>query len=134
MKAALSIVLRKDMSLNRRLYAWFLGDDGSSQIQMKYFRSYGERAAIQAVRGLFFTTTNSNHQHHQEHHHSSQQHQNEIQETYIIEAQRPYKILISLLDKWEIGQPIVQGIFTNSLVSLQTQVHKVEASAEVSKI
>ncbi|KAG2225478.1 hypothetical protein INT45_010305, partial [Circinella minor] len=132
MKAALSIVLRKDMSLNRRLYAWLLGDDGNSQTQMKYFKLFGERAAIQAVRGLFFTTTNSNHhQHHLEQHNSSQQYQNEIQETYIIEAQRPYKILISLLDKWEIGQPIVQGIFTNSLVSLQTQVHKVEASAEI---
>ncbi|KAI9258777.1 Dopey, N-terminal-domain-containing protein [Phascolomyces articulosus] len=118
MKSALSIVLRKDMSLNRRLYAWLLGDDGNSQIQMKYFKSFGEKAAIQAVRALFYATTN----------HTPSSPQNE---TYVSEAQRPYKILISLLDKWEIGQPIVQGIFTDSLVSLQTQVRKVESSAEI---
>ncbi|KAI9494202.1 hypothetical protein BDB00DRAFT_337729 [Zychaea mexicana] len=145
-RSALSIVLRKDMSLNRRLYAWLLGDEGTSQAQMKYFNAFGEKAATQAVRGLFFATTNnsalsssslplplssssasaavstSKQQHHQQLQHS---------EAYIVEAQRPYKILISLLDKWEIGQPIVQGIFTDSLVSLQTQVRKVESSAEI---
>jgi hypothetical protein len=101
MKAALGIVLRKDMSLNRRLYAWLLGSEGSIQTQIVYFNSFAEKAATQAMRSML----------HQE--------QNNLQ--------KPYKILISLMDKSEIGQPIVNSIFMDSLVSL----HKSQSSADV---
>lgn len=107
MKSALSIVLRKDMSLNRRLYAWLLGSDSSSQNQLKYFHLYAEKAATQAIRHLFFISRDAYH------------YQNSQTPTYILDAQKPYKILISLMDKWEIGQPIVSNVFTDSLLSLQ---------------
>ncbi|CAO3632308.1 unnamed protein product [Cunninghamella echinulata] len=107
MKSALSIVLRKDMSLNRRLYAWLLGSDSSSQNQLKYFHLYSEKAATQAIRHLFFISRDTYH------------YQDTQTPTYILDAQKPYKILISLMDKWEIGQPIVNNVFTDSLLSLQ---------------
>ncbi|KAF7726823.1 hypothetical protein EC973_008424 [Apophysomyces ossiformis] len=116
LRAALAIVLRKDMSLNRRLYAWLLGTAASSQAQIAYFHKYAEKAATQALRGLFFTTSSEAHQE---------------QHALIAEIQRPYKILISLMDKWEIGQPIVSNIFIDSLISLQGHLNKKSYSSEM---
>lgn len=96
MRSALGIVLRKDMSLNRRLYAWLLGSEGSSQVQSTYFMSFAEKAATQAMRGML-----------------------QEQHVEVSVQQRPYKILISLMDKWELGQPIVNNIFIDSLTSLK---------------
>lgn len=107
MRSALSIVLRKDMSLNRRLYGWLLGSDSNSQNQLKYFHLYSEKAATQAIRHLFFMSRDA------------YQYQDTQATNYILDAQKPYKMLISLMDKWEIGQPIVNNVFTDSLVSLQ---------------
>ncbi|CEP13190.1 hypothetical protein [Parasitella parasitica] len=114
MRAALGIVLRKDMSLNRRLYAWLLGAEGTSQAQVLYFNTYAEKPATQAVRGMLQT------QH---------QHSDTSSET---EQQRPYKILISLMDKWELGQPIVNNIFIDALISLKSSA-KSKQQEEVMK-
>jgi hypothetical protein len=108
MRAALGIVLRKDMSLNRRLYAWVLGSEGTTQAQVLYFNTYAEKPTTQAVRGML-----------------QQQQQQFISSSSSIEStdseqQRPYKILISLMDKWELGQPIVNNIFVDSLISLKS--------------
>lgn len=96
MRSALGIVLRKDMSLNRRLYAWLLGSEGSSQTQLAYFMAFAEKSATQAMRSML---------------------QEQNVETSV--QQKPYKILISLMDKWELGQPIVNNIFIDSLTSLK---------------
>lgn len=40
MRAATSVVLRRDLSLNRRLYTWLLGPDESSDKQMEYLRTH----------------------------------------------------------------------------------------------
>ncbi|KAI7867413.1 Dopey, N-terminal-domain-containing protein [Spinellus fusiger] len=102
-RSALAIVLRKDMSLNRRLYAWVLGPETSSQTQLGYFYAFTEKAATQAIRGLLSTS-----------------HDNQlIQSGFVADTQKPYKILISLMDKWEIGQPIVDIVFIDALLSLQ---------------
>ena len=109
MRAALSIVLRKDMSLNRRLYAWLLGPEGTPQTQLAYFLSYAEKSATQALRDMFFMSVDeTTHDH----------------EAVVTEAQKPYKILISLMDKWEIGQPVVNSIFLASLKSCQDHVRR----------
>ncbi|KAI8640170.1 Dopey, N-terminal-domain-containing protein [Parasitella parasitica] len=114
MRAALSIVLRKDMSLNRRLYAWLLGTEGTTQAQVLYFNTFAEKPATQAMRGMFQT---------------QQQHPDISAE---MEQQRPYKILISLMDKWELGQPIVNNIFIDSLISLKSSA-KSKQQEEVMK-
>lgn len=41
MRAATSVVLRRDLALNRRLYTWLLGVDENSQQQMRYLRTHG---------------------------------------------------------------------------------------------
>ncbi|KAG0174439.1 hypothetical protein DFQ29_007496 [Apophysomyces sp. BC1021] len=115
-RATLAIVLRKDMSLNRRLYAWLLGTESSSQAQITYFHKFAERAATQAFRGLFFTTSSETH---------------EERHNLIMEAQKPYKILISLMDKWEVGQPIVSNIFVDSLISLQGHLSRKSYNSEI---
>ena len=38
MRAATSVVLRRDLALNRRLYTWLLGSEESSQQQVAYFK------------------------------------------------------------------------------------------------
>lgn len=38
MRAATSVVLRRDLSLNRRLYTWLLGPDEKSDVQIAYLR------------------------------------------------------------------------------------------------
>ncbi|KAJ3396413.1 hypothetical protein HDU92_003035 [Lobulomyces angularis] len=90
--SALYVVLRKDMSLNRRLYSW-LGSIGESNI--------GEETKsllLSAAKNLFATESS------------------EIQELI-----KPYKVLISLLDKAEIGQLLLDNIFLDILTSLYTK-------------
>jgi len=38
MRAACSVVLRRDLALNRRLYTWLLGSEEGSENQSLYFR------------------------------------------------------------------------------------------------
>jgi hypothetical protein len=40
MRAATSVVLRRDLSLNRRLYSWLLGPDEKSDHQINYLRAH----------------------------------------------------------------------------------------------
>ncbi|KAL8690359.1 MAG: hypothetical protein Q9218_004182 [Villophora microphyllina] len=110
--AAASVVSRRDMSLNRRLWTWFLGPEGSSsdQItsqgplengngrdqsrkrQMKYFRRYGLHALVQGIMKMFTTDT--------------------IMAT---ERARPFRISLALMDRWEIGGLVVPEIFLPAL-------------------
>lgn len=41
MTAATSVVLRRDLSLNRRLYTWLLGPDDKSEAQTAYLNQHG---------------------------------------------------------------------------------------------
>jgi hypothetical protein len=50
MKYASAVVLRKDMSLNRRLYAWLLGPDEHLEQQIEHFNKYGKNAIVSALR------------------------------------------------------------------------------------
>lgn len=50
MKSASAVVLRKDMSLNRRLYAWLLGPDEHLEQQIEHFHEYGKSAIVSALR------------------------------------------------------------------------------------
>lgn len=40
MRAATSVVMRRDLSLNRRLYTWLLGPDENAEQQITYLRSH----------------------------------------------------------------------------------------------
>jgi hypothetical protein len=40
MRSATSVVMRRDLSLNRRLYTWLLGSDENAEQQIAYLRSH----------------------------------------------------------------------------------------------
>ncbi|RUS16204.1 Dopey, N-terminal-domain-containing protein, partial [Jimgerdemannia flammicorona] len=108
MRSAAGVVLRKDMSLNRRLYAWLLGPTDIADQQSGQFSSRrGRPAFVAALRGLFFSQAGG-----------------------VADAQRPYKILISLMDKWEIGQPVVQDLFVDIVISLKGHVERGDFGGE----
>ena len=117
--AAIKVVLRRDMSLNRRLYAWLLGTDmsanplltapadqkplqrqdshstvSSETETMDYFNLYSKDFVTQAVRRSIEETAEM--------------------ESSIIDGKptnlRPFKILISLLDKPEVGSVIIEDV------------------------
>ncbi|XP_059505975.1 LOW QUALITY PROTEIN: protein dopey-2-like [Stegostoma tigrinum] len=104
LSAALHTVLRRDMSLNRRLYAWLLGTDikGDHMTADADFSSSPEDCAKTyfekhskdlLVRALIRTLQQVNPEPDQEH--GPQAHQ------------KPFRILISLLDKPELGPQVI---------------------------
>jgi hypothetical protein len=79
------VVLRRDMSLNRRLYLWLLGPESQST----YFSQYAVGALSDGLKKLL-----------------SQQ------DNFLPDPIRVSKIALALLDKWEIGGYIVPTVFT----------------------
>ncbi|XP_077198772.1 protein DOP1B [Paroedura picta] len=108
LSAAAQTLLRRDMSLNRRLYAWLLGSDikgGSfvpdSSVPMSledhavyFFEKYSRDLLVEGLIEILhqkFVDCDIEEQHH----------------AYL----KPFRILISLLDKPEIGPPVVGDVF-----------------------
>ncbi|XP_072162239.1 protein DOP1 homolog isoform X2 [Bemisia tabaci] len=101
--AALDTLLRRDMSLNRRLFAWLLGSEVnmalvSAEVQQSkevtsldtvnwYFETYSRELLTQAIKITLNEATSHN-----------------------PHNLNPYKILISLIDKPEIGPVILDDI------------------------
>ncbi|EFN67195.1 Protein dopey-1-like protein, partial [Camponotus floridanus] len=99
-KAALVTILRRDMSLNRRLFAWLLGTEVSTSILKKnhitvdikedsvtYFDMYSKKMLVEAIKYLLKEVCEENSQ-----------------------DLKPYRILVSLLDKVDIGPVILDDI------------------------
>ncbi|KGO61907.1 Dopey, N-terminal [Penicillium expansum] len=118
--AAVGVVTRRDMSLNRRLWAWFLGPDSpneSSSMEDRKFSSetarsasidakeltqsqYFSRVGLQPlVTGLL----------------------DMIKQAPSIPSDRtkPFRITLSLMDRWEIGGYIVPAVFLPTVRSVQ---------------
>ncbi|KAH6637763.1 Dopey, N-terminal-domain-containing protein [Boeremia exigua] len=117
--AAASVVSRRDMSLNRRLWAWFLGPEPSaadagdgvesptqerhqttadpSTIHAAYFSRYGLAALTTSVLKLINRRTMAP-----------------------AERARPFRVCLSLMDRWEVGGLIVPELFLPALQSVHT--------------
>ncbi|KAF3047714.1 hypothetical protein E8E12_011488 [Didymella heteroderae] len=117
--AAAGVVSRRDMSLNRRLWAWFLGPDPSttegtegtesptqerhntstdpSTFHAAYFSRYGLAALTTSVLKMI----------------------NQHVKTPA-ERARPFRVCLSLMDRWEVGGLIVPELFLPALQSVQT--------------
>eukprot|EP00070_Physeter_catodon_P041545 XP_028348439.1 protein dopey-2 isoform X2 [Physeter catodon] len=108
LSAATQTLLRRDMSLNRRLYAWLLGSDikgnatvPESEISNSYedqslyfFEKYSKDLLVEGLAEILhqkFPDADAEERHH----------------TYL----KPFRILISLLDKPEIGPQVVGNLF-----------------------
>ena len=118
--AAAGVVSRRDMSLNRRLWAWFLGPeppagvDGSENVtsptqdthgaasdpsahHAAYFSQFGLEALTQSVLRMINRP-------------------NKLPS----ERAKPFRVCLSLMDRWEVGGLIVPDIFLPALQSIQT--------------
>ncbi|KAM5281512.1 protein DOP1B isoform 2-T2 [Ctenodactylus gundi] len=108
LSAATQTLLRRDMSLNRRLYAWLLGSDIKGNTIMPetgisssyedpssyFFEKYSKDLLVEGLAEILhqkFVDTDVEERHH----------------TYL----KPFRILVSLLDKPEIGPQVVETLF-----------------------
>ncbi|CED83410.1 Dopey and related predicted leucine zipper transcription factors [Phaffia rhodozyma] len=96
MSSALTVVMRRDLSLSRRLYGWLLGPEGSSDEQVAYLREW----SLDVLKNTL------------------KENMNDVSSS-LSEPQRPYRIFISLLDKWEIGYPLTDVLILDALRSLK---------------
>ena len=118
--AATAVVVRREMSLNRRLWTWFLGPEASSgpedstssspdssptitparsyNIQLSqtgYFERYGLEPLVSSVLKMVVDDS-----------------------LKPPEKARPFRICLSLMDRWEIGGLVVPQIFLSAMESV----------------
>ncbi|KAF4216239.1 hypothetical protein CNMCM8980_006603 [Aspergillus fumigatiaffinis] len=117
MIAAVGVVARRDMSLNRRLWAWFLGPEAASDqpsfegegatgayavdderlSQSEYFSQFGLKPLVKGLLRL-----------------------NEQDSRTPSERSKPFRISLSLMDRWEVGGHIVPAVFLPLMRNIQT--------------
>lgn len=110
MRAAIGVVLRRDLSLSRRLYTWLLGSSDSSEAQVQHLRDYG----LELLRLALKTEMDAQHG-----------------GSETIERQRPFKIFISLLDKWEIGAVLTEVLVLDAFGALHKNLRPEDDHDEV---
>ncbi|KAM3614986.1 uncharacterized protein V6R79_021820 [Siganus canaliculatus] len=118
LSAALHVVLRRDMSLNRRLYAWLLGFDNNGVMTgprstrqsnpeehaSHYFNTFSKDMLVQAMVGILQGKARGGEE-----------------ESILMHDLKPFRILISLLDKPELGPAILEDVLIEVFRTLHTQ-------------
>ncbi|KAF5679715.1 putative regulator of reproduction [Fusarium denticulatum] len=132
LKAAVGVVTRRDMSLNRRLWAWLLGpepaaeheasgDNPSSPLadqhaflasKTNYFEEFGLQPLTKAI--LQMIESNS--------HNTAS------------ERAKPYRICLSLMDRWEIGGLVVPEVFLPIIESVRRFKDIASSKTEFSEV
>ncbi|KAI0018326.1 Dopey, N-terminal-domain-containing protein [Xylariomycetidae sp. FL0641] len=132
LRAAAGVVIRRDMSLNRRLWAWFLGPEPSGQelesglespaspaepqgyfsTKTSYFEEYGLQPLTHALLAMI----------------------NHASEGGPAERARPYRICLSLMDRWEIGGLVVPEIFLPVITSVKDFQARASSKGEFSEV
>ncbi|KAM4771624.1 protein DOP1A [Rhinophrynus dorsalis] len=116
LSAALRVVLRRDMSLNRRLYAWLLGFDNNGAVvgprstrqsnpeehASYYFNTFSKDLLVQAMVGIL-------------------QGKEPSMEGAPVQDLKPFRIIISLLDKPELGPAILEDVLIEVFKTLYKQ-------------
>ncbi|XP_046795021.1 protein dopey-1 isoform X6 [Gallus gallus] len=119
LSAALHVVLRRDMSLNRRLYAWLLGPRSTRHSNPEehatyYFNTFSKEMLVQAMTGILQVNGHG-------------------EESTLMQDLKPFRILISLLDKPELGPAILEDVLIEVFRTLYTQCKtELELQAEPS--
>ncbi|KAJ8315121.1 hypothetical protein KUTeg_007271 [Tegillarca granosa] len=126
-KAAITVVLRRDMSLNRRLYSWLLGmtvsgsdvsrhGDGVSsntEPEQTYFQIHSKELLIQALKNKLTEKETE-----------EDQFKASTSKSSVL---KPFRILMSLLDKPEIGPVILENVLLSVLQCLYRECHNVNS-------
>lgn len=121
MRAASSVVARRDMSLNRRLWSWLLGpeplpsaddrpnssgtDKGITAARTEYFEKHGLKPLTNSILALINADPRD-----------------------VAERARPFRICLSLMDRWEIGGLVVPLVFLPAIRSVKR--YQVEEGVE----
>ncbi|KAF8963955.1 Dopey, N-terminal-domain-containing protein [Flammula alnicola] len=106
MRAATGVVLRRDLSLNRRLYTWLLGPDENSDHQIAYLKENALTLLSSTLKNEMISPSG------------------EYAES------RPFKIFISLLDKWEIGAILTESLVYDAFKAIMNLVKNPTESGE----
>lgn len=115
-RASLPVVLRRDLSLTRRLHAWLLGGSDAPQDQMEHLRKFALeplRTALVEDMTAFEPAADAT---------SRSPHNSESvapRRHVTTRRQRAFKIFISLLDKWEIGAPLTEVAVMDAFAAVQ---------------
>lgn len=133
MKAAVGVVTRRDMSLNRRLWAWFLGPEPAAgepdqgpesprnsseqhdayvSTRTSYFEEFGLHHLTAALLSMIKDSDNKN----------------------AAERARPYRICLSLMDRWEIGGLVVPEVFLPVVENVRLFKQQASSKAEFSEV
>lgn len=130
LKSATKVVTRRDMSLNRRLWAWLLGpepaladgdqaNEPSTEQQQQYltartkfFEEYGLQSLVKALLDMI----------------------NDPVSNDVTERARPYRICLALMDRWEIGGLVVPEIFLPVIESVQLFKSKAETKSDFKEV
>lgn len=118
MSAAVGVVLRRDMSLNRRLWSWFMGPEQKVKNESipsspedtahvngrdstvdpdmpSYYQTYGTQTLTQSLQSMI-----------------------KLEPRTPSTVSRPFRIGLSLMDRWEIGNPVINVVFLSLIRSL----------------
>lgn len=128
--AAMNVLLRRDMSLNRRVWSWLLGPEpkekgsmspaternepiqSDDSQQFHHFRKFGQATVERCLKGMLGR-----------------------QDVRPVEKARPFRICLSLMDRWEIGGVLVPRLFLPAMRSVYAYSNKAsrEESADAIK-
>ncbi|KAK3341517.1 Dopey, N-terminal-domain-containing protein [Lasiosphaeria hispida] len=111
LRSAVGVTIRRDMSLNRRLWTWLLGPEPVASVETEaglespasntshaqgffssrtsYFEEFGLQPLTQALLSMIKSSADSNPS----------------------ERAKPYRVCLSLMDRWEIGGLVVPEVF-----------------------
>uniref|UniRef100_H2Z8K7 Uncharacterized protein n=1 Tax=Ciona savignyi TaxID=51511 RepID=H2Z8K7_CIOSA len=122
LEAALQCLLRRDMSLNRRLYSWLLGMDQSKQSSVSslestetptYFENHSKQLLVESLQHMLDTQTEK---------------MPRLHYTSIIEELFPLRILVSLLDKSEVGPVVIESVLLQVFRLLEAAVNRIKST------
>lgn len=118
--AAVGVVARRDMSLNRRLWAWLLGPDSANdRASFEARNSISENADASTASGEEISQSEHFRQFGLEPLVSGLLQMIEQKTLVPSEKSRPFRISLSLMDRWEVGGHIVAAVFLPIIRNVQ---------------
>ncbi|WWC68766.1 uncharacterized protein I206_102700 [Kwoniella pini CBS 10737] len=107
-RAASSVVLQRELSLSRRVYTWLLGTGEASSDQRTYFRQNGLDFLATVLQSDMMSSEKTGGG---------------------LDTQKPFKIFLSLLDKWEIGSVLSERLALPALRAIKDATSRGPAAA-----
>lgn len=134
LKAAVGVTVRRDMSLNRRLWSWLLGPEPPASAEhdgaldsptstshqshaffssrTTYFEEYGLQPLTRALLAMIKSDTSGS----------------------PTERARPYRVCLSLMDRWEIGGLVVPELFLPIVDSVREYKAKIASKTDFAEV